>query len=325
MSKRERIVFLYQEKFVPPEVIDMLRAHLPERFELDVVEQDNPSTDRHAAVTGADYVLGYPGDVLQTELQAATNLKLLQLLSAGYEHVDLDAFNTRAIPVANNGGANAPTVAEHSIMLMLAVYRKLPLHHNALHDGHWLGTDETLNMRELRGKTLGIVGFGKIGQEVARVSSGFQTRNLYFDAVRTSEAVEQELAVQYFPLPELLDQADVVTIHTALNEQSENLINAEMLALMKTSAILINTSRGPVVDEPALIEALRKSEIAGAGLDVFRHQPLDPHSPLLSLPNVVVTPHHAGVSLDTWTRRITFGYENIERVASGKPAEAIVS
>lgn len=325
MSNPERIVFLYQENYVPPEIIAMLEQHLPPNFSLDVVEQDTSSATRHAAVVAADYILGYPGDVLTPELEAAKKLKLLQLLSAGYEHIDLDAFRSLSIPVANNGGANAPTVAEHAIMLMLAVLRKLPMHHNALRAGCWLGSSETLNMRELRGKTLGIVGFGKIGQEVARVSSGFKTTNLYYDAVRTSSSLEQDLAVEYRTLEELLRQSDVVTIHTSLNEQSTDLINAEKLALMKPSAILINTSRGPVVDEPALIESLSNGTIAGAGLDVFKHQPLDPGSTLLSLPNVVVTPHHAGVSLDTWTRRIAFGYANIERVAAGQPAEAVVS
>lgn len=325
MTDSRRIVFLYLKDYVQAEVLDMIDEHRPASFSVAAVEQSAAPEVRGTAIANADYIFGYPSDLSQAELDSAENLKLLQLLSAGFEHVDLDAFAARAIPVANNGGANAPTVAEHTIMLILSVLRELPLHHNTLREGNWLGTDETFNMRELHGKTLGIVGFGKIGQQVARVSRGFNTTNFYYDAVRANPAMEAELHVKFLPLDELLARADVVTIHTALNESTEGLFNARTIALMKSSAILINTSRGRVVEEAPLVEALRTGRLSGAGLDVFERQPPTSDNPLLSLPNVVLTPHHAGVSRDTWIRRIAFGYANIQRVAAGRPAEAVVS
>ena len=245
-------------------------------------------------------------------------------MSAGYEWLDLDAFRNAKIPVANNGGANAPTVAEHALLLILAVYKKLPLHHNTLHAGRWLGLQETLQMREFRGKTLGIVGFGRIGQELARLASGFQTTIRYYDTVRAPAALEQELHAELLPLDELLSQADVVSVHTPLTAQTQGIINARALKLMKPSAILVNTSRGPVIDEVALVEALREKQIAAAGLDVFAVEPMPTDSPLLSLENVVLTPHIAGVTLDTWARRLAFGFANVQRVAEGHAPESVI-
>ena len=190
--------------------------------------------------------------------------------------------------------------------------------------GGW-GRKKPLRMRELRDKTLGIVGFGRIGQEIARIAQGFQTKTLYHDLVAAPSALEAETKAEYASLDALLTQSDVVTIHTALTAENHGLINAERLALMKSSAIVVNTSRGPVIDEPALIEALRSGTIAGAGLDVFVNEPLEKDSPLLSLPNVVLTSHIAGITLDTWSRRIEFGFSNVERVAAGEPPTSVIS
>ena len=180
-------------------------------------------------------------------------------------------------------------------------------------------------MRELRGKTVGIVGFGRIGREFARIAKGFQANIIYCDAVRAPTSVEQEVGAERLALDDLLQRADVVSVHTPLTAETKGLINARTLGLMKPSAILVNTSRGPVIDEPALIEALRNNRIAGAGLDVFTAEPLETDSPLLSLDNVVLTSHIAGVTLDTWSRRIAFGFANIERVAAGQPPESVIA
>lgn len=321
----QKIAFVFEDELCPPEVLKMVEQRSTAGFELEFVGSQATPEERMAAVSSADFVIGYPGDLSAEELEAAASLKLLQILSAGYEYLDLDSYRSRNIPVANNGGANAPTVAEHAIMLILSVFKKLPLHHNAMVNREWLGAEETLRMRELRGKTLGIIGFGRIGQETARIARGFQTKTLYHDMIAAPQSVEQELAAKHVPLDTLLRESDVITIHTALTESSQGLINAERIALMKPSAILVNTSRGPVVDEPALIDALREGKIYGAGLDVFINEPLETDSPLLSLPNVVVTPHIAGVTLDTWSRRIEFGFSNVERVAAGEAPQSVIS
>ena len=318
-----KIVFLYEDEYVPPEILRVVEQRLSSGFELTLVEARDPS--RLEAVSSADFIIGYPADLSVEELTAATNLKLLQILSAGYEYIELERYRERAIPVANNGGANAPTVAEHAILLILAVFKKLPLHHNTLLDGVWKGGEETLQMRELRGKTLGIIGFGRIGQEVARIAQGFQTRTIYYDLVPASASLETKTKAHAVPLEDLFCESDVITIHTALTDTSHGLVNAENLGLMKRSAIVVNTSRGPVIDEPALIDALKTGNIAGAGLDVFVNEPLETGSALLSLPNVVLTSHIAGVTLDTWSRRIEFGFSNVERMAGGGEPQSVIS
>ena len=324
MAKQPTIVFLYSQRFVPAQIIQMAQEQVPSGFTFELLEQDSPGKTRLEKISQADFILAYPGNPSTEELHAAKQLKLFQILSAGYEWLDLDLFQKLGLPIANNGGANAPTVAEHAILLILAVFKKLPLHHNALHEKKWLGLQETLNMREFRGKKLGLVGFGRIGQEVARIAKAFQTTIFYYDTIRAATAVEQEVGAQLLPLDALLEQSDVVSIHTPLTDETKGIINARALGLMKSSAIVVNTSRGPVIDEPALIEALQNNRIAGAGLDVFTTEPLETDSPLLFLDNVVLTSHIAGVTLDTWSRRIAFGFGNIQRVADGqKPASVI--
>ena len=324
MARQHTIVFLHARRLVPPEIIQMVQEQLPSSFLIDFLEQDSSAEIRLEKISQADFILAYPGNPSADELNAAKQLKLFQMLSAGYEWIDLDLFQKLGVPVANNGGANAPTVAEHAILLILAVFKKLPLHHNMLHEGKWLGAQETLHMRELRGKTVGIVGFGRIGQEMARIAKGFQANIIYYDTVQAPASVEQEVGAARLTLDDLLQQADVVSIHTPLTAETEGFINARTLGLMKPSAILVNTSRGPVIDEPALIEALQNKQIAGAGLDVFTAEPLETDSPLLSLDNVVLTSHIAGVTLDTWSRRIAFGFANIERVADGQKPESVI-
>lgn len=325
MAQQPTIVFLYSQRFVPAQIIQMAQEQVPAGFTFELLEQDSSAETRLEKIAQADFILAYPGNPSTEELYAAKQLKLFQILSAGYEWLDLDLFQKLGLPIANNGGANAPTVAEHAILLILAVFKKLPLHHNALHEGKWLGLQETLNMREFRGKTLGLVGFGRIGQEVARLAKGFQTTIRYYDTIRAATAVEQEVGAQLLALDALLEQSDVVSIHTPLTDKTKGIINARTLGLMKSSAILINTSRGPVIDEPALIEALQNNQIAGAGLDVFTTEPLETDSPLLSLDNVVLTSHIAGVTLDTWSRRIAFGFANIARVAAGQAPESVIA
>ena len=167
---------------------------------------------------------------------------------------------------------------------------------------------------EFRSKTLGLVGFGRIGQEVARLAKGFQATIRYYDTIRAATTVEQEVGAQLLALDALLEQSDVVSIHTPLTDETKGIINARTLGLMKSSAILINTSRGPVIDEPALIKALQNNKIGGGWAGRLYTEPLQTDSPLLSLDNVVLTSHIAGVTLDTWSRRIAFGFANIARV-----------
>ncbi len=315
MENTGKIVFLYAASSVPDRIVAAALAQTPEGFELVPCEAATPAAERRAHVADADYLMLYALGF--DDIDVAGKARLMQILSAGYDRLDVAALAAAGIPLATNGGANAPTVAEHAVMLMLAVYRKLPPHHNAMARGEWLGHREALSMYELRGKRVGIVGFGKIGRETARMVRGFLAEPVYCDVHPAPPEVEAELGARRLDLDELLATSDIVTLHTPLTEASRGLIDKAALARMKPTAVLVNTARGPAVVEADLVEALRGGVIAGAGLDVFEREPLG-DSPLLSMENVVVTPHTAGTTIDTWWRRLDFAFENISRVARGE-------
>jgi phosphoglycerate dehydrogenase-like enzyme len=324
MTDTNHIVFLHATRNVPQEIIDLAYKKLPAGFSLELLELGADGAEKIKRLAEADFILGYPGHMTEEEIRAATKCKLMQLISAGYDRILLPVWREMKVPVASNGGANAIPVAEHAVLLMLAVYKWLPHHHLALQTGQWLGHAKVLQMFELRQKTVGIVGFGHIGREVARCLLGFQTATLYYDVVRAPTDLEQALKARQVPLDELLRQADIVTIHTPLLPQTRGLIGAQQLAMMKPTAIVINTSRGPIVDEAALYEALKARRLMGAGLDVFAQEPVDPKNPLLQLDNVVVTPHMAGATYDTWFRRLDFAFSNLARVAHGEAPTSVI-
>ena len=317
----EKIVFLYKQANVPDEIIDAAKKKTPAGFELILCEEKMSAEERRRNVAEADYFMLYT--VGFDDVDIAKKAKLMQILSAGYDRLDVASLKSAGIPLATNGGANAPTVAEHTILLILALYRKLPLHHISLKNGEWLGHQEVLSLNEIRGKRVGIIGFGKIGQEVARMARGFLADVVYSDPVRADNKIEGELCASQVDFDELIRTSDIVTIHTPLTEDSRGLIDAKVLASMKESAILINTARGGAVVEGDLIDALTQKVIAGAGLDVFEEEPLG-GSPLLELENVVITPHTAGSTIDTWWRRLDFAFENIGRVSRGEKALFVV-
>ena len=311
----EKIVFLYKQASVPNEIIEAAEQKTPPDFELILCEEKMSSKERRQIVSEADYFMLYT--VGFDDVDVAKKAKLMQILSAGYDRLDVHSLKSAGIPLATNGGANAPTVAEHTILLILALYRKLPLHHISLKNGHWLGHQEVLALHEIRGKRVGIVGFGKIGQEVARMARGFLANVVYSDPVKADARLEKELCATQVSFDELISTADIVTIHTPLTKDSRGLIDAKVLRAMKQSAIIINTARGGAIVEADLVAALSQKLIAGAGLDVFEAEPLG-NSPLLEMENVVITPHTAGSTIDTWWRRLDFAFENIARVSRGE-------
>ena len=191
--------------------------------------------------------------------------------------------------------------------------------------GRWHnGIQRAVDIYEIEGKTVGLIGFGNIGEQVARRLRGFNARVIYYDSVRRDSREETALGVEYAPLKPLLGTADIVSLHTALNDSTRGMIGREALARIKPKAILINTCRGDVVDEDALIEALKEGRLLGAGLDTLRKEPTDPANPILSLPNVVLTPHSAGPTVDSFRKRFQNGYANIQRVANGERPSWII-
>ena len=298
------------------EVGAIAREMAPAGFELVLAYN---SSEFEPALGDAEYMVCYPNVRMDDAFyRAAPRLKLVQLLSAGYDAVDLEAARRAKVPVTNNGGANAVSVAEHTLMLMLAVSRKLVWQHANVAGGRWRGNGPGPRMYELFDKTLGIVGLGTIGKKVARLAQAFGMRVQYYDIARLSEDAEDALGVRFRLLRELLASSDVVSLHVPLNASTRHLIGAGELGLMKPAAMLINTSRGPVVDEPALTRAVADGKLLGAGLDVFDREPPPADNPLFALDNVVLTAHFAGPTWDNHVARFRNAFDNVQRVHRGE-------
>jgi len=307
---------------VPTLIKDELINKLPDGFKLNFYS-DYDETQKIDVLKDSHFILGFPRDFTVENLKQCRNLKMVQLLSAGYDYFNVEAAAKIGVSVANNGGANSVAVAEHTVMMILPLYKKLEEYQQALRKGIWHREKEhPLDLYELKGKQIGIIGFGNIGKNLAKCLKGFQVQVKYYDAIRYNEA-EKELDVEFLELEELLKTSDIISIHVPLLKSTEKMIGANELDVMKTSAILINTARGGIVDEKALHKALTKGKIAGAGLDVFENeheiQIGNYDGPLFKLKNTVVTPHYAGHTYDTWHRRIKNGYQNIVNYTKGKP------
>lgn len=296
----------------------------PEGYDLSVCTPETSDAEMREMAATADFILTFGHGVTSEILRAASNAKLVQLCSAGYDGVDLELAGELGIPVANNGGANAVPVAEFALTLIFACNRHLPDAHQDTRDGAWMRPKlDGYSSHELFGKTVGIVGAGRIGSTIAGMLRGFETETLYYDPVRSERA--EEFGAIRVSLDDLMRRSEIVTLHADLNRTSEKLIGARELELMQPSAILINTCRGPVVDESALIDALRAGRIRGAGLDVFEQEPIEPDNPLLSMDNVVVAPHVAGKSSESYPRRVSFAFQNMQRVWDGEAPESLVT
>ncbi len=300
-----------------PGTADVAREMIPSGFELLAAPASGAMLED--ALRDAGYLVGFVDGLIDEALfRKAPKLRLIQLLSAGYDRADIAAARRAAVPVANNGGANAVAVAEHAVMLMLAVSRQLVRQHSSVAGGRWRG-NEIPHLSELSHKILGVVGLGNIGRKTARLAAAFGMTVIYYDVARLTEDAEDALGVRFRLLRELLGEADIVTLHVPLNDSTRGLIGAAELASMKRSAILVNTSRGPVIDETALYEALADRIIAAAGLDVFEREPPLADNPLFSLDNVTLTAHLAGPTRESDRSRVRNAFDNVQRVARGEP------
>lgn len=298
-----------------PDAAEVAREMAPSGFELAIVPAR--SAEYKEAMRDAEYLVGFVDMLIDDELyRTGPRLKLVQLLSAGYDKANIEAARRGRVPVANNGGANSVAVSEHAILLMLGVSRQLIKQHANVTAGRWRGNN-TPRVHELRNKTLGIVGLGTIGKKTARLAAAFGMHLTYHDIARLTEDAEDSLGVRFRLLRELLRTSDVVTLHVPLNASTKHMIGAAELALMKPSAIVVNTSRGPVIDEVALHKALSSGAIAGAGLDVFDKEPPPSDNPLFTLDNVLLTAHLAGPTFESNTARVRNAFDNVQRVARG--------
>lgn len=299
------------------ETVQFAHEMTPPDFTLLAASPANPAYREALAAT--EYLLGNVDGMDGAFYRSAPRLRLVQLFSAGYDRVDLNAARAAGVLVANNGGANSRAVAEHTILLMLAVYRRLVYQHAMVSAGRWRGNQPVPPMFELQGRTLGIIGLGTIGKRVARIAmGGFGVRVQYNDIVRLGEDAEDAMGVRYRLLAELLQTSDIVTLHVPLTALTRRMIGRAQLALMQPHAVLINCSRGAVIDLEALHEALTSGRIAGAGLDVFPIEPPSPAEPVLTLDNVVLTAHLAGSSRETRIRQVRNAFDNVLRASRGE-------
>jgi glyoxylate reductase len=255
-----------------------------------------------AAIEGCEGVLTLLTDRVDDEFldRAGPGLRVVSNFAVGFDNVDVPACTARGVAVGNTPGVLTETTADLAFGLLMAAARRIAEGDRYVRGGKWKTWGPMLLLGpDVHGSTIGIVGFGRIGQAVASRARGFGMRVLYHDLHRADAAVEAEFGATFMPLQELLPASDFVSLHVNLSEQTRGLINAERLGWMKPTAILVNTSRGPVVDQQALYEALRDGVIAGAALDVTDPEPLPADDPLLSLEHCLVVPHIASASRPT--------------------------
>ena len=244
-------------------------------------------------------------------MDAAPGLKVISQCAVGYDNIDVAAATARGIPVGNTPGVLTDATADFAFTLLMAAARRIGEAINYVREGRWQTWGLTLLLgQSVNGATLGIVGLGRIGQALARRARGFDLNVLYYDAVRQPEA-EAELGVQYRALEDLLRESDFVSLHVSLTKETRGLMNARTFALMKPTAVLINTSRGPVVNHEALYEALKVGQIGYAALDVTDPEPLPADHKLLELPNLIVAPHIASATVSSRNLMASRAVENL--------------
>lgn len=303
-----------------------------EKLALDIIAQEgielkflNPNEGPKGTLEDAHYVLATNFLVTPEVIDQAKSLKMIQRTGVGYDNVDIEYAKSKGLPVSITLGTNASSVAELVIAYMLSLYRKIILLDRQSKAGVWDSWKYRHESFELLGKTVGVVGSGTIGREVMKRLSPFGVKLIYYDVAQLPGEKEKELGISYRSLEDLLCESDIVTLHVPWLESTRNMLNRERIAMMKPGAVLINTARGPVVDEKALIEALKEGRIGGAGLDVFDPEPFTADSEILKFDNVITTPHVGAATLDNYQRVFTFCTENIQRVERGEKPRNVVN
>jgi phosphoglycerate dehydrogenase-like enzyme len=307
------------------EIAENLKSFMPAGFTFSHPPDASPQA-LASLISDADYAVADAPPVTAELLKEARRLKLVHKWGTGTDNIDVGAAKALGIPVARTTGVNATPVAEFTLGLMISLGRGIMRGHLALREGRWAWGEIWRSSFMLPGRTVGIIGFGHIGQRLAELLTPFGCRILYHNRNRIDADTEARLSAQYADLPTLLAQSDIVILHCPLTPQTRGLIGRRELRMMKSSALLLNLARGGVVVEADLAEALASGEIAGAATDVFEHEPPPPDHPLLGLGNVIVTPHLGGTAFNNRPNIINHWINNIVRVSRGErlPPEDIV-
>ena len=300
-------------EFIHPAGVEMLKQ------ECEVVQAPSIAVPAlKEAVADVDGILVRVAPMSREVLEAAPGLKVIGKHGVGTDNIDIPAATERGIAVCNTPEANSEGVASHAITMMLAISRRLVECDSFVRAGRWSGKDELMG-RELLGRTLSIVGTGRIGGRLAQIcQSAFDMKVYAYDPYVTAEAMAARGITKVETVDELMPVADFVSIHTPLTPSTKGIVGAKQFDLMKTTAYLINTSRGPVVDEAALIQALEAGKIAGAGLDVFEQEPPAADNPLLKMNNVILSPHMGGASEESMERMATHSAAGILAALRGE-------
>ncbi|MGH7332817.1 MAG: 2-hydroxyacid dehydrogenase [Candidatus Rokuibacteriota bacterium] len=297
------------------------RDLIPSAIEVDYngFERALPKQELVSRLKGRQGLICQIVDTVDDDVLSCTGLRVVANVAVGYNNIDIAAARRRGIVVTNTPDVLTETTADFAWALLMAAARRVVEADSFVRAGQWKTWDYNLLLgADVYGKTLGVLGFGRIGRAVARRARGFDMRILYHDAVRVEPRVESELGAVFTPMTDVLAQSDFVSLHMPLLPETRHLINEQALRTMKKSAILINAARGPIVDEGALVRALTEGTIAGAGLDVFEWEP-EIHAGLLPLKNVVVAPHIASASSQTRVTMATLAVRNCLAVLNGQP------
>lgn len=287
----------------------------PEGIDIVIVDEADKVTFA-TEIIDADVLLHVLEPVTQAVIDAAPNLKLIQKIGVGVNTIDLKAAHSKGISVANMPGTNSQAVAEHTLALMLSSLRKIPLIDRAVRKGEgWTLNEATFDsMGEIHGRTVGLVGFGEVPKRLAPILDALGATVI----VNSRNATHNE-PYQFVSLDGLLEQADIISLHLPLTNETEHIINETSIARMKPGVIIVNTARGGLIEEPALFKALKDGQIGAAGLDTFAQEPTSARNHLFSLDNVVVTPHVAWLTPETLGRSLGIAFENCLRIKDGRP------
>jgi glyoxylate reductase len=316
---------VYVTRVIPQPGIDLLRQHLT----VEVNESDRPLSHDELCTKAAEYdalVTLLTDRIDQAVLEAGKgHLKIVANVAVGYDNIDVAAATELGIMVSNTPGVLTETTADFAWTLLMAIARRVVEGDRLLRAGKFQGWGIMMLLgADIHGKTLGIVGFGRIGQAMAKRATGFNMKILYYDPITQADDVAASLGAQKVDFDTLLRQSDFVTLHTPLTEETRHLMSRPQFDKMKSSAYLINTARGPIVDEEALADALVEGEIRGAALDVFEDEPrANPR--LIPLDNVVLTPHIASASVETRTKMATTAAENVIAAVQDKRPRTLVN
>jgi len=318
VSERPRVLVTHR-------VLDPAPALLAKATEVIGYQGELSSEPIAAAAAGCGGILSQSIDPIDERVLSTPGLRVVSNVAVGYNNIDVEAATRRGVLVTNTPGVLDETTADLAFALILAAARRLGEGERMIRAGGWDGwaIDQLLG-RDIHGSTLGIVGLGRIGQAVARRGRGFGMRIIYAQRSPAGAEVERELGAERRELSDLLVEADFVSLHTPLTAETTRLIGAAELARMKPSAVLVNTARGPVVDEAALAQALRERRIFAAGLDVFEAEP-KVHPDLLGMENVVLLPHLGSASVDTRSKMCETAASNLVAALGGERPEHLVN